>query len=112
MMIESFEEQDEEEIKGADRGEDTDKEDIEPADNMAEGRFGAVAVRGELGILDTINAIDQSSTDRIEASDHSIKGVELERKIYIGQTQQKNFTMKEKLRRWRTLSAHLQIMQR
>lgn len=97
MMIESFEEQDEEEIKGADRGEDTDKEDIEPADNMAEGRFGAVAVRGELGILDTINAIDQSSTDRIEASDHSIKGVELERKNIYRANAAENFTMKEKI---------------
>ena len=77
MMLESFEEQDEEDTKAADQKENGEKEQAESTDNMMEGRFGAVAVRGELGILDTINAMDQSSTERIEASDHSIKGVEL-----------------------------------
>ena len=64
MMLESFEEQDEEDTKAADQKENGEKEQAESTDNMMEGRFGAVAVRGELGILDTINAMDQSSTER------------------------------------------------
>jgi len=97
MMIESFEEQDEENIDAADQKENDDKEHAESTDNMMEGRFGAVAVKGELGILDTINAMEQSSTDRIEASDHSIKGVELERKNIVRANAAENFTIKEKI---------------
>ena len=97
MMLESFEEQDEEDTKAADQKENGEKEQAESTDNMMEGRFGAVAVRGELGILDTINAMDQSSTERIEASDHSIKGVELERKNIVRANAAENFTIKEKI---------------
>ena len=94
MMLESFEEQNEEDTKAADQKENGEKEQAESTDNMMEGRFGAVAVRGELGILDTINAMDQSSTERIEASDHSIKGVELERKNIVRANAAENFTIK------------------
>ena len=41
--------------------------------------------------------MEQSSTDRIEASDHSIKGVELERKNIYRANAAENFTMKEKI---------------
>ena len=97
MMIESFEDQDEENAKTADQKQDAEKEETKATDNRMEGRFGAVAVRGELGVLDTINAMDQSSTERIEASDQAIKGVELERKNIGRANAAENFTIKEKI---------------
>lgn len=57
MMLESFEEQDEEDTKAADQKENGEKEQAESTDNLMEGRFGAVAVRGELGIKNYIHPV-------------------------------------------------------
>ena len=94
MMIESFEDQDEEEAKAA---EDAGDGDAESAGSLMEGEPGAMAAKGEMGMLDSLNGMDQSSTFRIEASDHSIKAVEAERLNIYRANDAKNFTIKEKI---------------
>ncbi len=100
MMIESFEDQEEEAEKAAE-GEGGEKEaeqtEAAPAGSMMAGEFGAMAVKGELGVLDTINSMDQSSAYRTKISDESIKAVETERKNIYRANASENFTMKEKL---------------
>lgn len=94
MMIESFEDQDEEEAKAA---EGTENGDAESSGSLMEGEPGAMAAKGEMGMLDSLNGMDQSSTFRIEASDHSIKTVEAERLNIYRANDAKNFTIKEKI---------------
>lgn len=96
MMIESFEDQDEEEAKAAEGAEGRDG-DAESAGSLMEGEPGAMAARGEMGMLDTMNGMDQSSTFRIEASDHSIKAVEAERRNIYRANAAENFTISEKI---------------
>ncbi len=94
MMIESFEDQDEEEAKAAEGAGDGD---TESSGNLMEGEPGAMAAKGEMGMLDSLNGMDQSSTFRIEASDHSIKAVEAERLNIYRANDAKNFTIKERI---------------
>ena len=94
MMIESFEDQDEEEAKAAEGAEDGD---AESSGSLMEGAPGAMAAKGEMGMLDSLNGMDQSSTFRIESSDHSIKAVEAERLNIYRANDAKNFTIKEKI---------------
>ena len=94
MMIESFEDQDEEEAKAA---EDAGDGDAESAGSLMEGEPGAMAAKGEMGMLDSLNGMDQSSTSRIEASDHSIKAVEAERINIYRANDAANFNIKEKI---------------
>ena len=94
MMIESFEDQDEEEAKAAEGAEDGD---AESSGSLMEGAPGAMAAKGEMGMLDSLNGMDQSSTFRIEASDHSIKAVEAERLNIYRANDAKNFTIKERI---------------
>lgn len=94
MMIESFEDQDEEEAKAAEGAGDGD---TESSGSLMEGEPGAMAAKGEMGLLDSLNGMDQSSTFRIEASDHSIKAVEAERLNIYRANDAKNFTIKEKI---------------
>lgn len=94
MMIESFEDQDEEEAKAAEGAENGD---AESSGSLMEGEPGAMAAKGEMGMLDSLNGMDQSSTFRIEASDHSIKAVEAERLNIYRANDAKNFTIKEKI---------------
>ncbi len=96
MMIESFEDQDEEEAKAAE-GETGKDGGAESTDSLAEGRPGAVAATGEMGMLDTLNGMDESSAFRIEASDHSIKAVEAERRNIYRANAAENFTLNEKI---------------
>lgn len=96
MMIESFEDQDEEESKAAE-GETGRDSDAESTGSLAEGQPGAVAATGEMGMLDTINGMDESSTFRIGASDHSIKAVEAERRNIYRANDAENFTINEKI---------------
>lgn len=100
MMIESFEDQEEETEKAAEGEDDkteTEQADQKPAGSMMSGEFGAMAVKGELGVLETINTMDQSSAYRTKISDESIKAVEAERKNIYRANASENFTMKEKL---------------
>lgn len=94
MMIESFEDQDEEEAKAAEGAENGD---AESSGSLMEGEPGAMAAKGEMGMLDSLNGMDQSSTFRIEASDHSIKAVEAERLNIYRANDAKNFTIKERI---------------
>ena len=94
MMIESFEDQDEEEAKAAEGAENGD---AESSGSLMEGEPGAMAAKGEMGLLDSLNGMDQSSTFRIEASDHSIKAVEAERLNIYRANDAKNFTIKERI---------------
>ncbi len=94
MMIESFEDQDEEEARAAEGAENGD---AESSGSLMEGESGAMAAKGEMGMLDSLNGMDQSSTFRIEASDHSIKAVEAERLNIYRANDAKNFTIKEKI---------------
>ncbi len=94
MMIESFEDQDEEEAKAAEGAGDGD---TESSGSLMEGEPGAMAAKGEMGMLDSLNGMDQSSTFRIEASDHSIKAVEAERLNIYRANDAKNFTIKERI---------------
>lgn len=94
MMIESFEDQDEEEAKAAEGAENGD---AESSGSLMEGEPGAMAAKGEMSMLDSLNGMDQSSTFRIEASDHSIKAVEAERLNIYRANDAKNFTIKEKI---------------
>ncbi|MDE6622625.1 MAG: hypothetical protein K2K74_19465 [Lachnospiraceae bacterium] len=96
MMIESFEDEDEEEVKTTEGDEDK-TDNTNSTGSLMEGEFGAMAAKGEMGILDTINGMDASSAFRIEASDHSIKAVEAERKNIYRANDAANFTMKEKI---------------
>lgn len=96
MMIESFEDQDEEEAKAAEDAGDRDG-DAESAGSLMEGEPGAMAAKGEMGMLDSLNGMDQSSTSRIEASDHSIKAVEAERINIYRANDADNFNIKEKI---------------
>ncbi|MDE7273111.1 MAG: hypothetical protein K2N95_08620 [Lachnospiraceae bacterium] len=96
MMLESFEDQDEEEAKAAE-GEGNKDNDTSSSGSLMEGEPGAMAAKGEMGILDTMNSMDASSTFRIEASDHSIKAVEAERKNIYRANAAENFDIKEKI---------------
>lgn len=96
MMIESFEDQDEEEAKAA-GGEGNKDSDTSSNGSIMEGEPGAMAAKGEMGILDTMNGMDASSTFRIEASDHSIKAVEAERENIYRANAAENFDIKEKI---------------
>ena len=98
MMIESFEDQDEEEAKAkAAEGETGKDGDTESTGSLAEGQPGAVAAKGEMGMLDTLNGMDESSAFRIGASDHSIKAVEAERRNIYRANAAENFTINEKI---------------
>ncbi|MDE7418345.1 MAG: hypothetical protein K2N44_18920 [Lachnospiraceae bacterium] len=97
MMIESFKDRDEEEEAKAAEGEEDKTDDAESAGSLMEGEFGSMAAKGEMGMLDTMNRMDESSTFRIEASDHSIKAVEAERKNIYRVNDAENFTIKEKI---------------
>lgn len=96
MMIESFKDQDEEEAKAA-GGEENKDSDTSSNGSIMEGEPGAMAAKGEMGILDTMNGMDASSSFRIEASDHSIKAVEAERKNIYRANAAENFNIKEKI---------------
>ncbi|MDE6219483.1 MAG: hypothetical protein K2G51_03460 [Lachnospiraceae bacterium] len=96
MMLESFEDQDEEEAKAAE-GEGNKDNDTSSSGSLMEGEPGAMAAKGEMGILDTMNSMDASSTFRIEASGHSIKAVEAERKNIYRANAAENFDIKEKI---------------
>ncbi len=97
MMIESFKDRDEEEEAKAAEGEEDKADDAESAGSLMEGEFGSMAAKGEMGMLDTMNRMDESSIFRIEASDHSIKAVEAERKNIYRVNDAENFTIKEKI---------------
>lgn len=97
MMIESFKDRDEEAEAKAAEGEADKAEDTESTGSLMEGEFGAMAAKGEMGMLDTMNRMDASSTFRIEASDHSIKAVEAERINIYRANDAENFTIKEKI---------------
>ena len=98
MMIESFEDQDEEEAKAkAAEGETGKDGDTESTGSLAEGQPGAVAAKGEMGMLDTLNGMDESSAFRIGASDHSIKAVEAERSNIYRANAAETFTINEKI---------------
>lgn len=96
MMIESFEDQDEDEAKAAEGGKNKDG-DANSTGSLMEGEPVAMAAKGEMGILDTMNGMDASSTFRIEASDHSLKAVEAERRNIYRANEAENFTIKEKI---------------
>lgn len=96
MMIESFEDQDEEEAKAAE-GEGNKDSDTSSNGSIMEGEPRAMAAKGEMGILDTMNGMDASSSFRIEASDHSIKAVEVERRNIYRANVAENFNIKEKI---------------
>lgn len=96
MMIESFEDQDEDEAKAAEGGKNKDG-DANSTGSLMEGKPVAMAAKGEMGILDTMNGMDASSTFRIEASDHSLKAVEAERRNIYRANEAENFTIKEKI---------------
>lgn len=96
MMIESFEDQDEDETKAAEDGKNKDG-DTNSTGSLMEGEPVAMAAKGEMGMLDTMNGMDASSTFRIEASDHSLKAVEAERRNIYRVNDVENFTIKEKI---------------
>lgn len=96
MMLESFVEQDDEDVKAVE-GEDSKDSDTGSKENLMAGEKGAMAVKGEMGILDSINSMDASSAFRIEASDHSIKAVEAERRNIYRANAAENFDIKEKI---------------
>lgn len=96
MMIESFKDRDEEEEQSVEGEEDT-KDSENSTGSLMEGEPGVVAAKGEMGFLDTVNKMDASSTQRIAASDHSIKAVETERNNIYRANAAQNFTMKEKI---------------
>lgn len=109
MMIESFEDQDEEEAKAAEGAGDGD---TESSGSLMEGEPGAMAAKGEMGLLDSLNGMDQSSTFRIEASDHSIKAVEAERLNIYRANVAKISPSRKGSRRCQTMSLRLQAMRR
>lgn len=96
MMIESFKDQDEEEEKAAEGG-DGKSGDTGSTGSLMEGEPVAKAAKGEMGMLDTMNGMDASSTFRIEASDHSLRAVEAERRNIYRANDAENFTIKEKI---------------
>ena len=88
----------EEEAKAkAAEGETGKDGDTESTGSLAEGQPGAVAAKGEMGMLDTLNGMDESSAFRIGASDHSIKAVEAERRNIYRANAAENFTINEKI---------------
>lgn len=97
MMIESFKDRDEEENTQAEEGGEEKTDDTKSTGSLMEGEFGAMAAKGEMGLLDTMNGMEQSSAFRIAASDHSIKAVETERKNIYRANDAENFTVKEKI---------------
>lgn len=96
MMLESFRDRDEEEAQSVESTKE-EGEAAETAGSLMEGEHGAMAARGEMGFLGTMNEMDASSTQRIAASDHSIKAVETERNNIYRANKASNFTMKEKI---------------
>ena len=99
MMIESFEEQDkDDEQMSEDEEQSEEKENSgeQPEGSLMEGQFGAGAVKREMGMLYTMNMMDASSTYRIAANDHSVKGIETERKNIHRADKAENFNIKEK----------------
>ena len=100
MMIESFEEQDEDENKtpeGEEQSEEKENSSEQPEGSLMEGQLGAGAAKREMGMLYTMNMMDASSTYRIAANDHSVKGIETERKNIYRADKAENFNIKEKI---------------
>ncbi|MDE6052922.1 MAG: hypothetical protein K2G55_03985, partial [Lachnospiraceae bacterium] len=58
MMIESFKDRDEEEEAKAAEDEEDKTDDAESAGSLMEGEIGAMAAKGEMGMLDTMNRMD------------------------------------------------------
>lgn len=96
MMIESFEDQDEEEERAAE-GEKREENDAKSPDSLMKGKFGAMAAKREMGMRHTIDGMEQSSAGRIEANDYSIRAVDSERKNINRMNQAENFSLKEKI---------------
>ncbi|MDE6365760.1 MAG: hypothetical protein K2L86_16125 [Lachnospiraceae bacterium] len=100
MMIESFEEQDEDEDQTSEntkQPEEKENSSEQPEGSLMEGQIGAGAAKREMGMLYTMNMMDASSTYRISANDHSVKGIETERKNIYRADQAENFNIKEKI---------------
>lgn len=98
MMLESFEDQeDEDETAGKADQDETEQKEADTAGSIMEGRIGVSAAQGELRMLDTIDRMDQSSTDRFAANDQSIKGILDERQNIYRMNAENNFTIKEKI---------------
>jgi hypothetical protein len=100
MMIESFEEQDEDENKtpeGEEQSDEKENSSEQPEGSLMEGQLGAGAAKREMGMLYTMNMMDASSTYRIAANDHSVKGIETERKNIYRADKAENFNIKEKI---------------
>lgn len=81
MMIESFEDQsDEDEAESQDGESETSQEEIDSRSSLMEGEIGAYAAKKELGMLGTIDAVEQSGTDHLADNNQSIRGLLEERK--------------------------------
>ncbi|MDE5699449.1 MAG: hypothetical protein K2I96_18910 [Lachnospiraceae bacterium] len=81
MMIESFEDQnDDDEAEGQDGESDTSQEETDSRNSLMEGEIGAYAAKKELGMLGTIDAMEQSGTEHLADNDQSIRGLLDERK--------------------------------
>ena len=100
MMIESFEEQDKDDeqmSEDEEQSEEKENSSEQPEGSLMEGQLGAGAVKREMGMLYTMNMMDASSTYRIAANDHSVKGIETERKNIHRADKAENFNIKEKI---------------
>ena len=100
MMIESFEEQDKDEeqmSEDEEQSEEKENSSEQPEGSLMEGQLGAGAAKREMGMLYTMNMMDASSTYRIAANDHSVKGIETERKNIYRADKAENFNIKEKI---------------
>lgn len=100
MMIESFEKQDEDDNKtpeDKEQSEEKENSSEQTEGSLMEGQLGAGAAKREMGMLYTMNMMDASSTYRIAANDHSVKGIETERKNIYRADKAENFNIKEKI---------------
>ena len=100
MMIESFEKQDEDDNKtpeDKEQSEEKENSSEQTEGSLMEGQLGAGAAKREMGMLYTMNRMDASSTYRIAANDHSVKGIETERKNIYRADKAENFNIKEKI---------------
>lgn len=99
MMIESFEEQDDEEQaeKTSDQ-EDTQKTETESNSRLMEGKIGASAAKRELGMLGTISQMEASSEHNLMTNIESIQGLLDERGSIYKMNNEPSIPIQEKIK--------------
>ncbi|GFI22166.1 hypothetical protein IMSAGC011_00939 [Lachnospiraceae bacterium] len=99
MMIESFEEQDDEaDIEETSGQEDTKKDETESSNSLMEGNIGASAAKRELGMLGTIQQMETSGTYGLAMNNQSISGFLDERNNIYKMNDEPSISIQEKIK--------------